>query len=155
VESARPASFEDRDIALAILEQAISATPTARGGRYFRCDFRSTVASDRFDIAISESSSQVFVGTLDDQVVGIAITSVDHRQVGIVEELYVIPPARGVGVGEALLDSCVEWCRTVECVGVEMDVLPGDRNAKNMCERSGLKARALTMHLDLEEDPEL
>jgi GNAT superfamily N-acetyltransferase len=72
-----------------------------------------------------------------------------NDRLALVEELYVDPAARGVGLGEMLLDACTAWASDLGCTGIDVEVQPGNRSAKNACERSGFKARALTMHRSL------
>ena len=62
------------------------------------------------------------------------------------EDLYVEPEAREVGIGAALLDVLVQWALNAGCVGVDSVVLPGNRAAKNFFEAHGLIARSITVH---------
>lgn len=95
----------------------------------------------------------VALGTIDGAAIGYGLLHAEvlggSRSLGIVDELYVEPEARGVGVGQLILDHLVEWCRLHGCSEVEATVLPGDRGAKNLFERSGLVARAITVHRTL------
>ena len=70
----------------------------------------------------------------------------------MVDELFVEPEARGVGVGEAMMDLLVAWCVERGCVGIDAVALPGDRDTKNFFETFGLKARAIVVHRPLEPD---
>lgn len=94
-----------------------------------------------------------FLGLIDGTAVGYGLVHaeavVDRGSIGIVDELYVEPEARGVGLGEIMLEQLLEWCRQRGCSGVEATALPGDRQTKNLFERSGLVARAITVHRDL------
>ena len=51
----------------------------------------------------------VAVGTIDGVVVGYGTVRADDlaagERIGVIEELYVEPEARGVGVGEAIMDA--------------------------------------------------
>jgi GNAT superfamily N-acetyltransferase len=67
----------------------------------------------------------------------------------VVEEIFVEPDAREVGVGEALLDSAEQWASERGAMGIEIEALPGDRKLKNLGERHGFKARTLVMHKKL------
>ena len=85
--------------------------------------------------------------------VGYAVTRLvelgDGTQVAEVADIFVEPPARDVGVGNALMQDAVEWARTRSCVGIDAHALPGDRHTKNFFESFGLVARAITVHRDL------
>jgi GNAT superfamily N-acetyltransferase len=67
-----------------------------------------------------------------------------------VSDLFVDPEARGVGVGEALMDDLVAWARARGCIGVDAMVLPGNRETKNFFETFGLTARAIVVHRALD-----
>jgi GNAT superfamily N-acetyltransferase len=66
--------------------------------------------------------------------------------VAYVDEIYVEAGARGVGVGEALMDALVAWATAEECFGIDALVLPGNRESKNFFETFGLTARVITVH---------
>jgi GNAT superfamily N-acetyltransferase len=65
---------------------------------------------------------------------------------GVIEDIYVEPEARAVGVGEAMMASALEWFTAEGCKGVDAYALPGDRHTKNFFEESGFSARLLVMH---------
>ena len=60
--------------------------------------------------------------------------------------LFVEPEARGVGVGEAMMDVVIGWGERVGCYGIDAPALPGARDAKAFFETMGLVTRALVMH---------
>ena len=70
----------------------------------------------------------------------------DGGLLGVVDDIYVDPGARSVGVGEALMDHVLAWCRDQGCFGVDSLALPGDRATKNFFESFGLVARAIVVH---------
>ena len=100
--------------------------------------------------ALTDPDQRVVVGTIDDAAVGLGTVRVvglaDGRPLGVVDELFVEPEARGVGVGEAMMDLLVDWCRQRHCVGIDAIALPGDRDTKNFFETFGLTARAIVVH---------
>jgi len=106
------------------------------------------------DDAVAELSNRddalVVVGTTEDVVVGYGIARWevlrDGTRLGVIEEIYVEPEARAVGVGELLVEQLVAFCTEAGCVGVDATALPGDRQAKNFFERAGFTARSLVMH---------
>ena len=67
----------------------------------------------------------------------------------MIDGLYVEPGARGVGVGEAVMDAVVTWSESKGCRGIDGFALPGDRETKNFFERFGLTARAILVHRSL------
>ncbi len=68
-----------------------------------------------------------------------------------VRHLVVEEGARGIGIGELLLVAAVQWGRKRGARYCEMEVLPGNRAAKNFCEAHGLKARSITMSGEIEQ----
>jgi GNAT superfamily N-acetyltransferase len=73
----------------------------------------------------------------------------DGTTLGVVDDLFVLPDGRGVGVGEAMMDLLLEFCATHGCTGIDAVALPGNRETKNFFETFGLVARAIVVHRDL------
>jgi GNAT superfamily N-acetyltransferase len=155
MEGARLARREDAQRCAALCEQALSEVQAARGGALFARREIDLVAKallrpgglDR--LLSDERRRRVLVGTVDDEVVGLAvgrIEDVGETSIGVLDACYVEPEARGVGVGRALVDDLVAWFTASGCRGVDAVALPGDRGTKNFFEASGFKARLITMH---------
>ena len=102
--------------------------------------------------------TRTFVGSIDDVVVGYADVSVetlsDGSLLGVIRDLAVLLGARGVGVGEAILDQVIEYCRGQGCRGIDSVALPGTRETKNFFETFGFTARLLVVHSSLVPDAE-
>lgn len=101
------------------------------------------------DRLLADGRRRVLVGTVDGAVVGLAsgrIDEVGEATIGVVDGLYVEPPARQVGVGRTLLDALMGWFTASGCRGVDVAALPGDRAAKSLFEAAGFKARLIVMH---------
>jgi len=106
------------------------------------------------DDAIAElherDDALVVVGTTEGVVVGYGLgrweTLRDGTRLGVIDEIYVEPEARGVGVGELVVERLVAFCVDAGCIGVDATALPGHRQAKNFFERAGFTARSLVMH---------
>ena len=92
----------------------------------------------------------VVVGTTEDAVVGYGIARWeplrDGTRLGVIDEIYVEPEARAVGVGELVIERLFAFCVEAGCLGVDATALPGHRQAKNFFERAGFTARSLVMH---------
>jgi GNAT superfamily N-acetyltransferase len=99
---------------------------------------------------LEDGEQSAWVGTIDDVVLGYATgrteTLSGGTNLGVVEALFVEPGARGVGVGEALLDALLDWFDDRGCAEVDTVALPGDRLTKNFLESSGFTARLIVMH---------
>ena len=106
-----------------------------------------------FGALLARDDAAVLVGTYEDVAVGFGAAHVevlrDGSRLGVVDEIYVEPEARAVGVGETLVERLVDFCRAAGCAGVDATALPGHREAKNFFERAGFSARLLVMHKSL------
>ena len=100
---------------------------------------------------------RLWVGKLDEAALGFVAARPeglpDGTRIATVEALYVLPEARGVGLGEALMEEVLSWATEIGACGVESVALPGDRATKNFFERYGLVARALLVHRRLPIEP--
>ena len=86
------------------------------------------------------------VADIDGTVVGFAVVRlslVNEESVASIERVYVAAPARGVGVGDALIAGVRRFARERGCVRIDAFALPGDRGTKNLYERNGLTARLI------------
>jgi GNAT superfamily N-acetyltransferase len=94
-----------------------------------------------------------FVGCIDDVAVGFAqVGVVIHNPQNVIGEVLaygVLAEARGVGVGEAMLDLVIDYCRSRGCTGIDAQALPGARETKNFFETFGFTARRLVVHHSL------
>jgi len=92
----------------------------------------------------------VLLGTIDETPVAYGYLTVarvaDGSLHAVIEELFVEPEARGVGVGEALVGELLENARARGAVAVQSTALPGDRATKNFFESQGMVARAILVH---------
>ena len=95
----------------------------------------------------------MLAGCVDGVPVGVLLVDrrplEDGRQVARVSLVYVDADARGIGVGESLLDAATAWALEAGCVGLDGLALPGDRETKNLYERAGMSARLITVYRDL------
>jgi ribosomal protein S18 acetylase RimI-like enzyme len=153
VESARAAGFEDLPVIAALAQSLRDELEPTRGGSVWS---RKSVASptpSELAALVDGHDGRLFVGLVDEVIVGYAITRVealrDGTLLGVVEELYVDEAARAVGVGEALADLVVVWATERGCFGVDALALPGNRAAKNFFETHGFVARMIVMHKPL------
>ena len=96
------------------------------------------------------------VGTVDEVVCAYGVSELEELPDGavlaVVTDLYSAPEARGVGLGEAMMELLVAHARDHGAVGVDALALPGDRETKNFFETFGLKARAIVVHRSLVDD---
>jgi GNAT superfamily N-acetyltransferase len=147
-EEARPAGPGDLAAVAVLARQLRAELDGQRGAELWRLEAR----PEPLETTLEEADA-VVVGTLDDLVVGYAVvhdrTLRDASVVATVEEIYVLPEARDLGVAEAMLTRVLADARARGCRGVDGRVLPGLREGKNLYERFGMSARSLTAYRPL------
>ncbi len=158
MESARPATSADAAPITHLARQGIAELTPNRGGSVWARREAHAEPLDELLHAVTggdEPSRLVVVGTVDEAVVGYGMgrleTLHDGAVLAVVTDLYVDPEARGIGIGEAMMDLLVAWARAAGAVGIDALALPGDRHTKNFFETFGLKARAIVVHRSLAE----
>ena len=62
-----------------------------------------------------------------------------------IHHVFVIPEAREIGLGDALVLHLLEELRTLGAAHVSAHALPGDRAMKNLFERHGLVAQTIVV----------
>ena len=85
---------------------------------------------------IAGSDSAVFLARIGDRPVGVAtVTTSAGIELGLsaeLEDLYVVPEARGAGIGSALIDAVRGWCRSRGCSLVAVVVTPEGQANHNL-----------------------
>ena len=159
MEHTREARDDDIGRIAALARGALDELSDSKGGPlYLRREGRPEPVERSLTAAIASDEHHVVVGGIDAATVGYAVVRVevlrDGARLGVVEDLYVEPEARDVGVGEAMMDDVVGWCRSQGCIGLDALALPGERATKNFFERFGLVARAIVVPRSLgDPDP--
>jgi GNAT superfamily N-acetyltransferase len=151
VEGCRPATDADLPRLAELAEQAVEELRLARGGEVWaRTQARRPPYLDGLTADLTSPAHHVLVGTLDDTILGYGVARLDEladgSRIGVVSDLYVEPGARGIGIGELVMNALVAWCTEARCIGVDSLALPGDRHTKNFFESFGLVARAILVH---------
>ncbi|HKE73938.1 MAG TPA: GNAT family N-acetyltransferase [Acidimicrobiales bacterium] len=153
-EAARSATAADLDALAALVDEAAAEKRSQKGGElWWRRERRQGHAAADLAALLGSPDHEVAVGTIDGAAVGYGVVRrerlADGGQLGVIEDIYVDPGARAVGVGEALMEHLLAWCRGQGCFGVDSLALPGDRSTKNFFESFGLVARAIVVHRPL------
>lgn len=152
-DGARPALAADLPAVTTLAREAVAELGALRGGAVWRVrEARQEPMDDALGAMIGDADPavHVIVGTFAATVVGYGVVRLeelaDGKLLAVVEDLYVHPEARGVGVGEAMMDLLVAEARAAGAIGIDSLALPGDRATKNFFESCGLKARAILVH---------
>lgn len=94
----------------------------------------------------AEKHGAIFVAEQDGKPVGWAFTYEEHgelfitepeRRHGFIAELYVVPAARGTGLGRALIGACEGWSRARGHAVMMIGVLAGNTRAIRTYEGAG------------------
>jgi GNAT superfamily N-acetyltransferase len=149
VESARVATAADLAFAAELWERAVAELDGQRGGALlagslYRADPKVALRS-----SLEDPDHLLVIGSIQDVPVGFASAICDRSRsepVGVIEIIYVDPPARQVGVAEAMVKVVMDWSSKLGCVGVDAPALPGSRSSKAFFEDNGFVARLLIMH---------
>jgi len=94
-------------------------------------------------LPVPPTDRQVLVGTIDEVVV--AYLELALGTTAVVEQVYVDPEARELGLGDDMLAMAIAAARQRGCVALEGTALPGDRLTKNLYERAAITTRKLTV----------
>jgi GNAT superfamily N-acetyltransferase len=153
-EGTRPATDDDLARLAELAGTAVDELRQGRGGEVWaRHSARRTPYEPELRAEIADPDHQVLVGTVDEVVMGYGVATIqvlaDGGRLGVVTDLYTDPGARELGIGEAMMEALVSWCRDQGCFGVDSVALPGDRHTKNFFESFGLVARAIVVHRSL------
>jgi GNAT superfamily N-acetyltransferase len=149
MEAVRLAEGGDRAACEVLLAQALSGLLAQRGGATLAGDATASALLDQW--FAPDSTVALYVGEFDEAMVGLLAVSTFTRAgadapSGRVECCYVEEGARGVGVGSALMEAAVGWCRDRDCADIDARALPGDRATKQRLEAAGFTARLLTLN---------
>jgi len=154
IEAARPASSDDVPRLVELASAAIDELRATKGGDVWaRREARVEPLEDSLSADVANTDVLVLAGEIDGAMIGYAVASTEVLADGSVlarlTDVYVEPEARGVGVGEAMLDAVVAWATERNCIGIDALALPGNRETKNFFESFGLVARAIVVHRSL------
>lgn len=153
-ETVRTATEADLDDVVALAASAVAEKQDQKGGAvWVRREGRRQPLAQSLAHAVTADDHEMAVGQLNGATVAYGIVHVDvlpdGGKLGVVDDIYVDPRAREVGIGELLMEHLIGWCRDQDCFGVDSLALPGDRSTKNFFESFGLVARAIIVHRPL------
>ena len=151
---ARLARAADLEVLTALADLAIAELRPLRGGDLWsRTLGRRPPYAPALTAALDAPDRLVLCGTIDESTVGYGVVRVDDladgTRLAVIEDLYTVPEARHVGVGEAMMDEIVRWAGRQGACGIDAVALPGMRDTKNFFESFGLVARAIVVHRPL------
>lgn len=150
-ESARRALVGDASDIAALAKDYVAALENARGGDALIS--RTQLLADAHAVGtliVDAVNSLLIVGVFDGVIAGFAHV-VSHDIAGEatsveVDAMYIDPPLRRVGVGEAMIDEVLRYARDKRAKSIDVVALPGDGATKSFLEAIGFRARLLVMH---------
>ena len=153
-EGARRATEADVAVISELAAGAVKELTVLRGGSIWsRREARTAPYYEGLARDLRSEDALLVVGTIDTAVIGYGALRIetlhDGSRLGHMTDIYVLPEARGVGVGEAMMGLLLDWATQLDCVGVDSLALPGDRATKNFFETHGLVARSISVHRPL------
>ncbi len=156
--AARPAGPTEIGVIAELAREARREAQQYRGGgRWLATEAAPEPLEDHLVQMVADTAALVVAGFWEGEVVGYGwarrIGRLDGSSIARIEELFVTPAARSVGVGESLFDAVRQWAQRERVAGIDAFVLPGHRQAKNFFETFKMTAHALTMHTRLQHDP--
>ena len=137
----RRAALEDYPVLDELEAEARDAVLETRGGARW-CEVVPARRGRWFD-----DGANVFIAEIDG--VGIGYLVLIPGDVAVVESVFVTPGAREVGFGDWLLEAALSAAVDAGSRLLEGTALPGDRDLKNLFERAGIVARAITVSVPL------
>jgi GNAT superfamily N-acetyltransferase len=139
----RPATAADHEALEQLEREAREGLVEARGGERWLAQ-HPAVGPGWADL-VARPDVAVYVGVLDDVVVGLLVAAFEPDDTIRVAGAYVHPQARECGFGDALMEATVAAGRAHRCLRIEGEALPGDRDTKNLYERAGITARLIVV----------
>lgn len=156
VEVARAATASDLGRLVELASEAVDEQRDARGGPLWSRREARRNPSASLALALDAPDHLVVSGLLDDVIMGYAVMRTERLDDGgllaVVDDLYVEDEARGIGLGETMMDLLVDHATRLGCFGIDALALPGNRATKNFFETFGLTARAIVVHRTLDGD---
>ncbi|NQV96629.1 MAG: GNAT family N-acetyltransferase [Acidimicrobiaceae bacterium] len=143
----RQGSKGDTDVLEILESEARLSLAEFRGGD--RLSVEVPIIGPKWALALEDRSLHVLVGGLDESVMGFLVVRIKD-QIAIIEQVFVTHDARTLGVGDALVSAIIVWAKSNSFKSLDALALPGDRETKNLYERSGLVARLITVTKTLE-----
>jgi GNAT superfamily N-acetyltransferase len=128
------------------------------------CDFYETAPSDEALLVLSRSlldsrdreGLQLIARDAQNAAVGFATifwtwSTTRAARIGVMNDLYVAPEARGTGLADRLIAACADQCRARGARRLEWQTAPGNHRAQAVYDRvGGVKEQWLDYGIDIE-----
>ena len=138
----RSATQDDLVILRDLEAEARPALETFRGGD--RLAIEVPAVGGNWSRTLQDDSIFVFVSGVNSIVMGY-LCARKSKKIATIEQVFVTRDARNLGIGDALISATLKWAKDNKLDSLDALALPGDRETKNLYERSGLVARLITV----------
>ena len=157
MDGCRPATDADLPRLAELVREVTAELAPTRGGAVWKArEARTEPLAENLSGLLDDPHHRVLVGTIDGVVMGYAVARLerlnDGSTLGVIDDIFVEEGARGIGIGEGMINDIIAWCEEAGCVGIDAMALPGHRLTKNFFEESGFSARKLVMHRSMVDD---
>ncbi len=142
----RPAASQDVNVLAKLENEARLSLKKFRGAD--RLAIEVPEIGRRWSEVLTDGAMFVLVGCIDSVVMGYLVarrSGQSKNQTATIEQVFVTRDARNLGVGDALVSATLILAQEQKFSAVDALALPGDRETKNLYERSGLVARLITV----------
>ena len=150
----RPAAAEDLE-SLLPLYQGLEEEQTALRSMWRLADGLPEPMEAAFKEILDDDDSLLVIGFLDEVPLGFAwarseelLPQANGARVAVIRLIHTESDARGIGIGEMMMDQIFGHFRARGVGRFDARVSPGHRNAKNFFEANGFKARLIVMSRD-------
>ena len=144
----RQGSINDTDVLRILESEARLSLVEFRGGD--RLSVEVPMIGPKWGLELENRTLHVLVGGLGESVMGYLVARIKD-QIVVIEQVFVTHDARALGVGDALVSAIMFWAKSNNFEALDALALPGDRETKNLYERSGLVARLITVTKTLDK----
>ncbi|MEO8364076.1 MAG: GNAT family N-acetyltransferase [Ilumatobacteraceae bacterium] len=146
----RRANLDDTLTLSSLETEARNQLTKFRGGE--RLGLGVSLVGDRWNERIDSNEWLVLVAGFDNEALGyLCVNFAAPSGAPLIEVVYVTDGARQLGLGDGLVTAAIAECRRRNASEIDAYALPGDRETKNLFERSGLTARLLIASKNIEE----
>ena len=149
-ETSRAAALDEAGVVVNLMREGRAGLRDARGGGlWLDRQALQEPLEPLVDSLLEDNQWLIQLALIDAVPLGVLVAeqeTISATPVAVVHEVFVVDAARGIGLGELMMDATVTWATEHDCIGVDGYALPGDRATKNFFETFGLVARGIVVH---------
>ena len=152
-ETARLADLEDEQYFTDLFTTARIETSSSKGFELWnQLESVGNTPESTFKEFTADTQKAIVIGEYEHYPLGymlIELLTIDDKSATNIHEVFVDPDARGVGIGEVIMDFTIDWSRANGSALIMGRTFPGDRATKNFFERFRITARLIEVSKEL------